>query len=749
MQLSASDLELIRLRPQSSNLSLSIFQPQTVLACQINAGTGTVARGDRVIPFDSVTSGSYLSVEPGMTLLVGTSAGSRNLGRIRIKSITATHITVSENSHIFWVDLAHLTVLRYFEMWPVYPRIIPDPADDEDVIFYKDYDIPYTDENSVLGVFPCAGNHRAFWAGEQTYWSASGTAHMVSGTSLTYDWAFEGGSSITGSSSQTPGNVTYNTPGHYVTRLIVTGDNGSSDTTYRYVSVYNRPENSANNNPIKKWEVQSISGSRGEGGSRASIKVTDEILDIHDGDVVVIFADDWYGGNNISLGGNAIGNPKIFFVGHILSDSIRYNYQSSYTEFEVGNISEVMKATETYAISLETSINPTKWFQMLNLDGRRGIYHFLKWHSTAMFLADFEFVGTDQPVQYFDTDRQSLFDAVDNYMRNALLGTMVSDRQGKMWIEVGHTLYTNPALDFPIQMTVDRRDWIGEPLIQERLSDELSFIEVGGVAWSGGVTGTFQPFLSQAPGATPGGKGSPDNIPGLAISGQAQLNTISGNVFADRNTVYPQIEMNMSAGFRNMDIAPIMATRVNVDNTDTNRNIDIHARYFVEGMDWTMDVQNQVLLPSVNFHALANGYDGETITIPDLPDDGGFGDGDGHGTGLPVFTPIVSSLSPTYTWIINIPAIGGTPGPFLNLNHTAMTINAYCVGGTSVAFNLEVRSVIGTPGTPISGSDIVATPTGVVGGIANPILPIGNWLWLEITGVVGTVSKFVVTLGVM
>jgi len=618
MNLSASQLVTIREQPQSVELNLSIFQPRTVLACMV---TGTHARGDRVITYDTVSAGSYLSVEAGMTLLVGTTAGARDVGKIRVKSITSSQITVSENSHINWADDLYLTVLRFWEVWPVYPRIIPDPSNSEDVIFYKDYDIAYSNQNTILGAMVCAGNHRAIWAGEQTYWSASGTSHLVGGTTLSYSWAFEGGTSITGSTAGTPGLVTYNTPGHYVTRLIITGSNGSVDTTYRYISVYNKPENSMVSNPVKNWSSSGIAGSRGEGGSHASIHVVDENVAIQDGYVAVLFADDWYGSTNTSLGGNSVNNSKIFFSGHILKNTIRFNYQSSSVDFDIGNITDIMKMTETYAISLEDTVSPTKWFQVASLNARRGIYHYLRWHSTVLYLADIEFVGTDQNLQYFDTDRQSIFDSVDNFMRNALVGTLVSDRQGKLWVEVGTATYSAPVSSFPTVMSIGRGDWMGEPTIQEALSDTLSFIECGGVTYSGGA---YQAFLSQAPGSTPNGRGNPENIPGLAISSQAQLNRIAGNIYAEKNAKYPQIDMNLTSGFRNLDIAPMNSLGINIIASDTALGITINAPYLIDALEWSYDVGNRSLLPSTTLTALVNGEDGETIIIPDIPDGGGY-----------------------------------------------------------------------------------------------------------------------------
>lgn len=661
MLLTAQELITARTQPQSVELNLSIFQPQTVLAC---IATGTMTRGDRVIPYTAVSSGSYLSVEAGMTLLVGSSAGARDVGKIRIKSITASVITVSENSHINWATGLYLTVLRFFEVWPVYPRIIPDPANAEDVIFYKDYDISYTNQNTILGALVSAGSHRAIWAGESSYWSASGTSHLVGGTTLAFDWAFEGGSSITGSTATIPGNVRYDTAGHYVTRLIVTGSNGSVDTTYRYISVYNKPQDSLVSNPIKNWSMGGVGGSRGEGGNHTTIKVIDENTPIQDGNVVVLFADDWYGTNNTSLGGNSPNNSKIFFSGHILKNTIRFDRQSSSVEFDVGNISELMKATETYAISIEEAASPTKWFQMTGLNAKLGVYHYLRWHSTVLYLADIEFVGTDQNIQYWDSDRESIFDAVDNFMRSTLAGTLVSDRQGKLYAEVGAEMYSSPTGSFPTIMSISRGDWMGEPNIQEALSDTVSFIETGGVAYSGSVTGTFEAFLSQAPGATPNGRGKPENLPGFAISDQSLLNRLSGNLYANRNAKYPQIEMNMTAGFRNMDIAPLNTVAIDILSTDTAQGIVIHAPYTIDGLEWSYNVKNKSLLPSVTLKALVDGESGETITIPEIPDQGGFDVAGFIGGGAnfnPIaYPPILSSLPGAVPYWVALGIFTGT-----------------------------------------------------------------------------------------
>jgi len=643
MQLSAAQQTILRTHPQSTELYLSIFQPHTVLACSVS---GTYARGDREITYKNVTSGSFSGVESGMTLLVGTTQGGRELGKVRVKSATATKIVVAENSHINWPLATYLTVIRFWEVWPIFPRIISDPNNDEDVIFYKDYEIAYTDQNSVLGAFPCAGSHRAGFVGDRFYWSASGTSHLL-GSALSYDWAFEGGS-VTGSTAETPGYVTYNAAGDYVTRLIVTGANGSTDTTYRYVSIRERPYTSSTNQPIKNWSLQGLAGSRGEGGYSASIDVTNENISINDGDLVVIWSDDWYGSNHVSLGGNGENNSSIFFVGLVEDGSIRYNFQTSVTSFQVGSITNTMKKSEGFSVSVESKPSPAKWFELLDMDSQRALYHYLKWHTTALFLADFQFIGDDRKIQFFDSDRQSMFDAVDNYLRGTLFGNFSADRQGKLWATVNPVGYTVPTSSFPSTFSLSKQDWIGEPVITERMVIPVSSIELGGVAYSGVVTGTYTAHISQAPGVTPNVRGSTETQQGLALTGQAQLNRLSGNVYADKTHRYPTIEIPLNGKYTNFDITPVEAITVTVDPTDTNRGITISAPYLVEGMSWEWNSLSKILTASATLNAIVTGILGATVTIPDIPDDGGYGDGGFGGGFSPIgFPPFLSTLNNT------------------------------------------------------------------------------------------------------
>jgi hypothetical protein len=619
MRLNTAQGALLRQRPQQTKLFLSIFQPQAVFKARIN--DASIARGARTITYNTVSLGSFAAIRAGATMWVGTSNGGNELGKIRVRSATASEIVVSENSDIDWANLAYLTVFFYFEMWPVFPRIIQDPSNVENVIFYKDYDIPYTNQNSILGTFINMGPNRAATldpaSGQaQLYYSSTGTYNLL-GNTLNYNWQFEGGTPSS-SSSANPGYISYNTPGNYITSLSVSGSNGAIDTSYRTVRIHNQA-----NPSIQKWQLTSLNGSRDEGGYTASFKVFENIP-IQEHAVIVIYGESWYGSTKQSLGGNYPNGSDIFWTGYIDKDSINYDYQHSEITFSAHSVTGMMKESSGFSVSVESKATPSKWYELLDMDCRRAIYHYLRWHTTALNIADFQFVGDDRKIQFFDADRESMYDAIDNLMRGTLWGKVVADRQGKAWVEVDAQAYATPTSDFPAVMTITKRDWMNEPSIEERLSEEIAFIEMGGIAYSGTVTGTFSALLASAPGNAPGFHGGQETYEGLALLGQAQLNQLVGNVLANMNSSFPTIEQELGINASNLDIAPQETVNQLIAAEDTVRNLEIDGQYLPDVMDWTYSPQDFLLLPRITFKELVDGETGETIVIPPLEDGGGF-----------------------------------------------------------------------------------------------------------------------------
>jgi hypothetical protein len=101
----------------------------------------------------------------------------------------------------------------------------------------------------------------------------------------------------------------------------------------------------------------------------------------------------------------------------------------------------------------------------------------------------------------------------------------------------------------------------------------------------------------------------------------------------------------------------------------------------------------------------------------------------------------------TFTWVITTPAVGGIPGPRLKVAATATRIDSYVTAATSVTFNIEERSTIGSAGSNLLSSDQVADTNGeTTTSFADSALAADNWLWLDISAISGTPGTLVVTL---
>jgi hypothetical protein len=104
----------------------------------------------------------------------------------------------------------------------------------------------------------------------------------------------------------------------------------------------------------------------------------------------------------------------------------------------------------------------------------------------------------------------------------------------------------------------------------------------------------------------------------------------------------------------------------------------------------------------------------------------------------------------TYTWPIGSPAIGGIGGPRMPTNCYIKNVYAYIIGGTSAAFNLEIRQSPETPTTPLMTSDLTVSPGGTWGQnvFPAPLLSVGSWLWVDINNVTGAVDTLVICVAV-
>lgn len=608
-----SELVLLRSTEQRTQLYLSIYQPNVVFAAQINnPGIGV---GANYIDYDTVSSGSYTAIHPGMTLYIGSTPGGSNYGRIRVRSADPTTLFVAENSDINWQDNLYLTVKDFYEVWPIYQvlhQIGNTPATDQ-ILVYKDADVEYAGQNNYPGSLIWMGSHQAAWLENgqtQIYWAASGTVNTQGDPNLSYSWEF-GGGLTTGSFVQNPGLITYDTAGHYVTRLSVTSSSGTVDTSYRYVSIYDEA-----NQPINEWGMDDLKGSRGEGAYTTNIWVRQPVNSVVEGALVIVFSKSYYGTTPYSFVNN------IEFVGYILNDSITYDYAQSKVEFSVGSVTEVMKGCEGPGVSLTSVPSPTNWSEMNNITIQKAIWWYLRWHTSILNLVDIKYIGTNYPIFSFETDNATLFDALADFMQGTLVGTFAANRQGQIICEVDPAIIHNAPTVISLGMKINREDWKGEPNIREATRPTVNYLEMGGYEFSQGAsTGTNIPLLSCAPGVAPSYFGKMEEQQGLALaSGQGYLDAMVGDVFAYKNARFPETTLSMRGNYGNIEFVPSERYLLTVEATDSQSRVEVTDLpvHPVE-LTWKYVPERSYFSPEVVFHELVDGISGSRLDIPQAP----------------------------------------------------------------------------------------------------------------------------------
>lgn len=611
---------------QQQKLYLSLYQPDIVFYGAITGGDYNSST--QTIAIDSTISGSLSDINSNLYQIAFIGSGFYNddYGRTYVRNVTGTSVQFVESDHINWDAATHITILNFTEVTPIFPRIIQDPGDELSVIFYKAYDIAYTDQNINLGSWVDPGNHYAGFldpaSGQhQVYYTSSGTSSL-NNEALTYLWAFEG-ALITGSTSADPGYVTYDTPGHYSTILAVTTAAGAVDYSVRYVSIYDHPQSNGTNKPYTNWEFTSASGNRDSSGYRFGIRLRGSTF-IRDGWLAVIFSDDYYSNYQMPQLLKDLTRQSIKFIGSVSNGSIRRDFRDNSVEFDLVSPTGVMENAETFSVSVEDSPAPTTWYELQYMTVERALYHYYRWHSTLLINAAVRYTAKDRAIQYFDSDRDSLLAGGKTLVDGALLGNIVSDKQGRVWIEQEYHSLDSP-LTLEGNIAVDKSQWMNEPIIDLRLDNEVSFIEMGGIAYSG-ATGTFNAYLCGAPGNAPAYRGSVSRIQGLALLSQGDLNTIAGNYYAAVNSPYANSTYRLKR-YTDIDIAPLQSVSMSMESTENVMGLSFTNKPFsIRGLSFEYDGRLGLLVPTMELNDLVTGYAASTIIIPDIPptDDGGF-----------------------------------------------------------------------------------------------------------------------------
>jgi len=630
---------VLKTNSPESKLYLSIYKPTTLLACRVNMATPE--HGAVAITFDGVTAGAYTNVFKWATVLVGTSAGKDDIGTIWARSCTSTVLTVGMNS-IHWANDYYITVLNFVDVWN---RPFSLSLEDDEIVYAIDGDTAFTSEDIELGTFIKMGGNYAGFVGDQVNWNASGSVNVADNT-VDYVWEFEGGDVSTHSGSVV-GNVTYNTAGHYKTKLTATSSNGHVNISYRYVSIYDRLGANA---PYEFVGSENFSGSREEGGWVVDSWIgEDEVPSIIRNTPAIVFARHNFGGTESDL-------FKIMFSGYVIEKGIRYNHLSKMVECLLGSGSEVMKLRPMTAVSVDSANTAVAWTQVTEMTVKKFLYYYLNYYSTA--LACFDVVvdtGFDTYTKYYETSNSRLFENIIDIVNKAREGNAVFSRSGIMYVE------REPKVVEDFSSTVDETfgledsDYLEEVYIEESLEKRHGSLQIGGFSFSGLEADDTTPLLSQAPDADYiFYSGDFSDKQGYAVDDQSELNQMAGSIYANDNAKYKNVEVTLFPLYLNFDIAPLESIPVSVSSSKNNAGISWASKKFY-CREMSLDLYNEILSLVVKLilHEIVSStyiFDGETIEIPEpmIPAEPGIEIPDFEDYDWPDLTPGDWDFNPPY-----------------------------------------------------------------------------------------------------
>lgn len=620
---------------------------------------GNFNGGACLIPYDNAI-GDYTDVLPGMTLHLGSAQGLRDLGRVRVKSITATQITVAMNSDVKWADNAYITIVESIDLWSVYPRINPDTGK-----FYKDEVAYTTNVNTKQTVWlppvPIMGppgvafldDDEAFldFVGEDSYTLCSngiktsstvsvGDVACVIGTGWTWpDGTLISGSAIAFGTEASPNIVKWTTSGRRLGSLNVKNDkpsgNEKSTTGYRPIFILNRPGTAEGvDEPYVNFNIEKLEGDFESGGWTATIQVFGDadIDEFPDNAMIVLFAEERWGGNPYgetpelatiqSIGGYP-GRENVKAVVWIMEETTHIGFAADgrrYVEFQVQTIDGLLKAIAGYMMSVEDRVHAygtdadtscTDWWHVFKLQVNRVIQYVSAFHTTLHNMCDFYIANDNSRVWAWDFGDGSLYRQMDDYGATAIAGRMLCTKQSQLYIERDIQMAAASWKPNFNVLALDKDIHLREELDLPRPHrGRVRRVDLEGLLWDGW---TSKACLARAPSVAPNQDGVDESMPGYIADSQSEFNEIAGYMLAAKNNPWTGLSFKFQGNFSFLDIAPQGYLTLSLLATDNKRGIAWTDKQLISRrITMNYDARAQALTVDATMDAAAGGSIGVT-----------------------------------------------------------------------------------------------------------------------------------------
>lgn len=598
-----SNPTLWRTKPYQCDVYAYVLNPAIVFSCSVNQTLFTEPQAN--IAYDTVTIGAFADVEPGMKVRVKSSSGAQKgwaYVRKAWTSDTAYLVPLSFGEFVF-IDNDILEVLDLFEPHARTPYI--NPATGE---VFKNYDVAF---NASLAQPPVA--NAGPWFAKRLQGASSldvaldGTASFPvhPGATITaYSWNIKDGSVVSGSTSSA--TLTASFPdGYRWVSLTVTDSGSRTHTTYKLV---------VTTDDVTAIEVMRL-GSELEAGWECSLTLLeDDVSSYPPGTAVMLWNEERYGSTNGSLNGVA-GYEHIQFAGWSTDEvTVIEPYRSDYT-LNAKNIQAFVAELPGYSQTTLFSSAPSSWFDVASHNMWRHLLNVLQWQTNLLELAEIE-----RPAWYDDFSATGLdADAVPvgeqlHFMANAVRARFTADHNGIIYFRHDpHLMPDGERAALGSIVTLGDRDWTEQVDIPVRHHPRVGSVTGSGIVAS---TSTITAVMAGAPGTMPGRGGSHETLDRQLVSGQADMNSRTGRLYAKLNIDTPEINIQIMHGGMIADPAWQEWVRFTQAAASNKRSIGYSSQRFVlSGTEVEYEHQTGMMAPIWTLSKIADDIVGLALSI--------------------------------------------------------------------------------------------------------------------------------------
>lgn len=533
-------------------LRMAILSPTVIFKARV--AQASFSYPIATVTFDTVTVGAYTDLEPGQTVIFGTSEGSDDLGRQRVRGATSTVLSFGRSSQgghdgeVNLEDNAYIEVWSDHRVWAKIPYIDPDTGE-----VFKDWDIQYSDQTDESPPVANAGPDMAGTIDSGTGKLraelppvANTSFPTADGVAVTgFNWVLPSGVSLVAGYNLTDQVIRVDCdPGWHHVRHTVTDANGKTHSAR--VKIFARDPDDDDSISDFQIDAHRITQS----GQTMSVRVLADIpaSTYPDGTAVIIWEGEPSGPDDRS---------HILFTGWHHSDPARILAERTgiikEVTLELLDVCGKLATLPGFDQTIEQSDAPDSWLKMKDTNLDKYYHYLLHWHSSALAVADFTWSnqGSLYPFVVLGSPESNLFEQVQKRAQSFVPNhVFVCNRKGQMAIKPDPMVTQAADRTTTIQATLTAADFSTIDYTHQR-SPRYHWLREEAIKTSHTA---ISALFSVAPGDAPGQGASPVPHGEQLARSQDDLNQCAGHRYARLNAPQSPFTIGLVSGKGGIDL---------------------------------------------------------------------------------------------------------------------------------------------------------------------------------------------------